>query len=95
MEEAQRLSDRIAILGKGRIVATGSPEELLASEGVVEIRFRRNGEETVVATTEPTRLLNELTSQALADGVELEGLEVHPRTLEDVYLELTREQAQA
>jgi ABC-2 type transport system ATP-binding protein len=94
MEEAQRLSDRIAILGEGRIVATGSPEELLASEGVVEIRFRRNGEETVVATTEPTRVLNELTSQALADGVELEGLEVHPRTLEDVYLELTREQAQ-
>jgi ABC-2 type transport system ATP-binding protein len=94
MEEAQRLSDRIAILGEGRIVATGSPEELLASEGVVEIRFRRNGEETVVATTEPTRVLNELTSQALADGAELEGLEVHPRTLEDVYLELTREQAQ-
>src|SRR5215203_5866116 len=29
MEEAQRLSDRIAILGEGRIVATGSPEELL------------------------------------------------------------------
>jgi ABC-2 type transport system ATP-binding protein len=94
MEEAQRLSDRIAILGEGRIVATGSPEELLSGQGVVEIRFRRNGEETVIATTEPTRVLNELTSQALADGVELEGLEVHRRTLEDVYLELTRERAE-
>jgi ABC-2 type transport system ATP-binding protein len=94
MEEAQRLSDRIAILGEGRIVATGSPEELLSGQGVVEIRFRRDGEETVIATTEPTRVLNELTSQALAEGVELEGLEVHRRTLEDVYLELTREQAE-
>jgi ABC-2 type transport system ATP-binding protein len=94
MEEAQRLSDRIAILGDGRIVATGSPEELLSGHGVVEIRFRRNGEESVIATTEPTRVLHELTSEALAAGVELEGLEVHRKTLEDVYLELTREEAE-
>jgi ABC-2 type transport system ATP-binding protein len=94
MEEAQRLSDRIAILGDGRIVATGSPEELLSGHGVVEIRFRRNGQEEVVATTEPTRVLHELTSEALAAGVELEGLEVHRKTLEDVYLELTREKAE-
>jgi ABC-2 type transport system ATP-binding protein len=94
MEEAQRLSDRIAILGEGRIVATGSPEELLSGHGLVEIRFRRNGEESVIATTEPTRVLNDLTSEALAAGVELEGLEVHRRTLEDVYLELTREEAE-
>ena len=94
MEEAQRLSDRIAILGDGRIVATGSPEELLSGHGVVEIRFRRNGQEEVVATTEPTRVLHELTSEALATGVELEGLEVHRKTLEDVYLELTHEKAE-
>jgi ABC-2 type transport system ATP-binding protein len=94
MEEAQRLSDRIAILGEGRIVATGSPEELLSGHGLVEIRFRRNGEASVIATTEPTRVLNDLTSEALAAGVELEGLEVHRRTLEDVYLELTREEAE-
>ena len=94
MEEAQRLSDRIAILGDCRIVATGSPEELLSGHGVVEIRFRRNGQEEVVATTEPTRVLHELTSEALATGVELEGLEVHRKTLEDVYLELTHEKAE-
>jgi ABC-2 type transport system ATP-binding protein len=45
-----------------------------------------------VATEEPTRVLHELTAAALAEGVELEGLEVHRRTLEDVYLELTREE---
>jgi ABC-2 type transport system ATP-binding protein len=94
MEEAQLLSDRIAILGAGRIVATGSPRDLLSTHDVVEIRYRRDGEEHVLTTDEPTRVLHELTSNALADGVALEGLEVRRRTLEDVYLELTREGAE-
>ena len=94
MEEAQRLADRVAILRGGEIVGTGSPQELLSGHATVEIRYRRNGSEVVVATEEPTRVLHELTTQALADGVELEGLEVHRRTLEDLYLELTREEAE-
>ena len=94
MEEAQRLADRVAILRGGEIVGTGSPQDLLSGSAPVEIRYRRNGTEVVVATEEPTRVLHELTAQALADGVELDGLEVHRRTLEDVYLELTREEAE-
>ena len=92
MEEAQQLADRLAILREGRIVATGSPSGLLSANGTVEIRFRRSGEEVVVRTDEPTRLLHELTSDALAAGIELEGIEVHRATLEDVYLELTRDE---
>jgi ABC-2 type transport system ATP-binding protein len=91
MEEAQRLADRVAILRDGRIVATGSPRELLTGQAAVEIRFRRNGQEVVLETDEPTRVLHELTTEALAEGLELEGLEVHRRTLEDLYLEVTRE----
>jgi ABC-2 type transport system ATP-binding protein len=93
MEEAQQLADRVAILRAGEIVGTGSPSELLSGHASVEIRFRQNGREVVIDTEEPTRVLHELTAQALADNVELEGLEVHRRTLEDVYLELTREEA--
>jgi ABC-2 type transport system ATP-binding protein len=93
MEEAQQLADRVAILRAGEIVGTGSPSELLSGHASVEIRFRQNGREVVIDTEEPTRVLHELTAQALAEGVELEGLEVHRRTLEDVYLELTREAA--
>ena len=93
MEEAQRLADLVAILRGGEIVGTGSPRELLSGHASVEIRYRRNGSEVVVATEEPTRVLHELTAQALADGVELEGLEVHRRSLEDVYLELTGDEA--
>ena len=94
MEEAQRLADRVAILRGGEIVGTGSPRELLSDHASVEIRYRHNGSEVVVATEEPTRVLHELTAKALAEGVELEGLEVHRRSLEDVYLELTREEGE-
>jgi ABC-2 type transport system ATP-binding protein len=92
MDEAQGLADRVAILSEGEIVGTGSPRELLSDHASVEIRYRRNGSEVVIATEEPTRVLNELTAQALADGEELEGLEVHRRSLEDVYLQLTGEE---
>jgi ABC-2 type transport system ATP-binding protein len=42
-------------------------------------------------TSEPTRLLHQLTEWAVANGVELEGLEVTRPSLEDVYLSLTGE----
>ena len=55
----------------------------------------QGGEEIVIATDDPTRTLHELTSEALAEGFELEDLEVRRRSLEDVYLELTRSEAEA
>jgi ABC-2 type transport system ATP-binding protein len=95
MEEAQTLADRVAILRAGRIVAVGPPSELLGGGADVEIRYRRNGEVVVLHTEEPTRVLNELTREALAEGRELEGLQVSRRTLEDVYLELTGDEGHA
>ena len=44
-------------------------------------------------TEDPTTTLHELTAWALAKKVPLDGLEVARPTLEDVYLELTREAA--
>ena len=43
-------------------------------------------------TTEPTRVLNELTGDALARGEELDSLEVRRPTLEQVYLDLVDEE---
>jgi ABC-2 type transport system ATP-binding protein len=42
----------------------------------------------VLETDEPTRTLHELTARALAEGFELEDLEIRRATLEDVYLDL-------
>jgi ABC-2 type transport system ATP-binding protein len=93
LDEAEQLADRVAVLREGRIVRLGTPAELRSGAAETEIRFRRDGREVVVRSAQPTRALHELTSEALAAGVELEGLEVHRPTLEDVYLELVGEEA--
>ena len=91
MDEAQRLADRVAIIAGGEIVARGTPEDLGDRESrPVRISYRENGREVALETTTPVRTLNELTGRALAEGRELEGLEVSPPSLEDVYLELTK-----
>jgi ABC-2 type transport system ATP-binding protein len=89
LDEAEQLADRVAVMREGVIVRIGTPRELTTSDLEVEIRYRRDGEEVVIVTTEPTRVLHELTTEALAGGVELERLEVRRPTLEDVYLTLT------
>ena len=46
MDEAERLCDRVAIVDHGRIIAEGSPRELMTSLGgehVVEIAVREDG----------------------------------------------------
>jgi len=94
LDEAEQLADRVAVLREGRIVREGTPTELTSGTEETEIRYRRDGHEVVVRTTEPTRILNELTGAALAEGHELEGLSVRHPTLEDIYLLLTAEEAQ-
>ena len=88
LDEAEQLADRVAVMREGRIVRVGTPRELTSAEIEVEIRYRRDGEEILVRTSEPTRLLHELTSEAVARGEELERLEVRRPTLEEVYLAL-------
>jgi ABC-2 type transport system ATP-binding protein len=92
IEEAAQLADRVAVLRRGEIVASGTPAELVATVPGTEIRYRRDGEQVVLRTEEPVRALHELTSQALSNGLELDGLEVHRASLEDVYLALTGEE---
>ncbi len=91
LDEAEQLADRVAVLREGRIVTIGTPRELTSADLEVEIRYRRNGEEILLRTSEPTRMLNELTADALARGEELERLEVRRPSLEEVYLALVSE----
>jgi ABC-2 type transport system ATP-binding protein len=91
LDEAEQLADRVAVLAHGQIVASGTPADLTGSIPDTEIRYRENGREVVLETGEPTRVLNELTGRALAEGRELEGLVVRRPSLEEVYLSLTEE----
>jgi ABC-2 type transport system ATP-binding protein len=92
LDEAQQLADRLAVLRDGEIVTVGTPAELVAASGPTEIRYREDGELKLVQTEEPTRTLHELTGRALAEGRELQDLEVRRASLEDAYLELLREE---
>jgi ABC-2 type transport system ATP-binding protein len=91
LDEAEQLADRVAVLRDGVIVREGRPSDLTGGAVETEIHYRRGGETIVERTQDPTRRLHELTTEALARGEELEGLEVLRPTLEDIYLELTAE----
>jgi ABC-2 type transport system ATP-binding protein len=105
MDEAQYLADRICVIAAGKVVAQGTPESLRAgTEQLTHIRFelpdgvaaaalplevRLDDGVAIIETATPTRLLNDLTTWAVAHGLELPNLEVTRPSLEDVYLELT------
>ena len=91
LDEAEQLADRLAVLREGVIIREGTPAELTGGSSETEVRYREDGREIVLRTSEPTKLLHRLTAEALADGRELEGLSVRRPTLEDVYLSLTAE----
>ncbi len=108
MDEAQYLADRICVIAMGQVVAEGTPESLRAgTDQMTHIRFeipdgldasalpvKANVLEgrVVIETQTPTRTLNELTTWAVARGLELPNLEVARPSLEDVYLELTKDE---
>jgi ABC-2 type transport system ATP-binding protein len=90
LDEAQELADRVAIVKDGRILAIGAPRELGVGASHYRVAWRdRDGQLVERHTDDPTALLAQLTSDALARGETLEELSVARPTLEDVYLELT------
>jgi len=91
LDEAQALADRVAIVKGGRILVEGAPRDLgVGTDARVRVTYRNAlGEQVEHITDDPTRLLHELTAEALERGEQLEDLEVNRPTLEEVYLELT------
>jgi len=92
LDEAQALCDRVAIVKEGRFVAEGPPASLGAGSTRYRVTWRdEDGAIQTRETDDPTALLHQLTSAALARGDRLHDLSVTRPTLEDVYLELTAE----
>ena len=94
LDEAQALADRVAIIKGGSILAVGAPGELgAATASRYRVAWRdESGELQERETDDPTALLHQLTSAALARDEPLRDLSVTRPTLEDVYLELTAEE---
>ena len=92
LDEAQALADRVAILKDGRILAEGPPGQLGSDASRYRVAWRTpDGAVQERQTDDPTALLHQLTSAALARGEALRDISVTRPTLEDVYLELTAE----
>jgi ABC-2 type transport system ATP-binding protein len=90
LDEAQALADRVAIVKDGRVLAIGPPRELGVGASHYRVSYRNaQGELVEHQTDDPTRLLHELTEEALERGELLEELSVGRPSLQDVYLELT------
>jgi ABC-2 type transport system ATP-binding protein len=94
LDEAQLLSDRVAIVQAGRIVAEGPPSELTPASRTYRVSYTRGGDRIELDTDDPTELLHRLTGEALERGEPLEDLTVTRPSLEDVYLQLTSTEAE-
>ena len=94
LDEAQALCDRVAIVKEGRFVAEGPPASLGAGSARYRVTWRdESGEIVTREIDDPTALLHQLTSRALARGAPVRDLSVTRPTLEDDYHELTAEAA--
>jgi ABC-2 type transport system ATP-binding protein len=92
LAEAEKLADRVLILGGGKIIADGSPDELaLRMSARAEVRWTIDGRRFVHPTDEATVFTRKLFSQY---GEAVADLEVRRANLEDTYMTLVKEYEQ-
>ncbi len=103
MDEAEQLSDRLLVMDEGKIVAVGSPTELIAqhvTKEVLELRFTDGTPDalhTLAHRTEqlPDRVLvyvgdgDAALAHMYNEGISPTGSLIRRSTLEDVFLALT------
>jgi len=108
MEEAARLCDDLAIVDHGRIIASGSPQRLLAEhfgETVIEVPSADLAVDTAalpgtcVATGDRVEIVTRDVRAALGalmdSATPMEHIRIRERTLEDLFLELTGKELRA
>jgi ABC-2 type transport system ATP-binding protein len=89
LDEAEKLADRILILARGRIVASGSADELSRQvAGESEVRWTQDGRRFVHSDADATKFVRELFHQ---HGEAIGDLEVRRASLEETYMKLVRE----
>lgn len=88
LEEAENLADRVAVIGRGRLLACAPPSELGGRhEGQAEVNWTENGVRHSQWTDRPTQVVGALAQRL---GGEIPHLSIRRPSLEDTYLELIR-----
>jgi ABC-2 type transport system ATP-binding protein len=107
MTELQGTADHLVVIGRGRLIADSSVDDLLASASnpTVDVRtpdltalmpLLGNAGASVVSTDRHTATISGLTAEQIAElasdhHIRLYGLTPRRATLEEVYLDLTRD----
>lgn len=107
LEEAEQLANRLAIMHRGRIVTTGTPAEVTASqpshirftlpEGVPAARLplsvpaAADGSRVEVRTERLQESLTTLLTWAAQEGVELAHLDARSASLEETFLSIAQQ----
>lgn len=101
MEEAYALCDQIAIMDHGKIIARGTPDELLLEhfkESIIEIplsdvenhsKLPVEGQVSGGYLQIATEDVDSSVRQLLEHGIHLKNLNIRQRTLEDLFIKLT------
>lgn len=85
LEEAERLADQVHIIDRGRMIASGSPEELTrGSSATVRLVVDRE-----LAPEAEDALRKSVATWSTDHAVGVESISFGSRTLEDVFLQLT------
>ena len=100
MEEAQRLCDHIGIINAGRIVALGTPGEMIGRTKMLDrvviktepmLAFENMSADGSIETDDVGGLVIRLVKRIDAEGVKLIDLKIRRASLEDSYLKLIEE----
>lgn len=101
MDEAYTLCDEIAIMDHGKIIAQGTPKSLLAenfNDVILQLPEDELKDFDLSSLTThnshghieiTTCDVNEIISKLIQENVSLSQLQIRPRTLDDLFLELT------
>jgi ABC-2 type transport system ATP-binding protein len=89
LSEAEKLATRIMIMDRGRVVASGTSQELAEKiTGEDRVRWKRAGEQFSHSTSNSTKFVFDLFKQY---GEAISELEVRRSSLEDTYLALVHQ----
>jgi ABC-2 type transport system ATP-binding protein len=99
LEEVEALASRIAVLSQGRVVATGTSDEIVAGLALKRIRLRASSVPELPAVERAihergvweltTRDAEGTVARLVAAGVRRQEIEIAPACLEDAFLALT------